>query len=196
MTRPLILALDVAGLPHRWINYENACYYYAKDLVAWSMGQNGRFTVYGGISGDTGNRSFLDIDTIIAIKGQQHNAFRHNNVPPLTNRALFRRDNNMCAYCGTEYSGSKLTRDHVIPKRMNGPNTWENVVTACGSCNRRKGDKLPERAGMPLLYVPYAPNRSEFLILSNRRILADQMEFLLKTVGKNSRLHDQPIIEH
>ena len=42
---------------------------------------------------------------------------------------------------------------------------------------------------MPLIYVPYVPNRNETFILTNRRILADQMEWLLGGVPAHSRLH-------
>jgi hypothetical protein len=54
-----------------------------------------------------------------------------------------------------------------------------NVVTACRSCNHRKGNRTPEQAHMPLLYAPYVPSLWEDFILRNRRILADQMEFLM-----------------
>jgi hypothetical protein len=52
------------------------------------------------------------------------------------------------------------------------------VVTACRSCNTRKGNRIPEQANMPLLAIPYVPNWAEYLALSNRTILGDQMEFL------------------
>jgi hypothetical protein len=52
------------------------------------------------------------------------------------------------------------------------------VVTACKRCNARKGSRSPEEAHMPLLAIPYVPNLAEYLVLRNRRILADQMEFL------------------
>jgi 5-methylcytosine-specific restriction endonuclease McrA len=64
-----------------------------------------------------------------------------------------------------------------------------NVVTACRSCNERKGSRLPEEAGMELVYAPYIPNRAEFLILANRRILTDQMAFLKQHVAAHSRVH-------
>jgi hypothetical protein len=41
---------------------------------------------------------------------------------------------------------------------------------------------------MELLYAPYVPNKAEYLILTNRRILADQMEFLKQHVASHSRL--------
>jgi hypothetical protein len=65
---------------------------------------------------------------------------------------------------------------------------WTNVVTCCERCNQRKGDRTPEEAGMQLLYVPYAPSWAEHLILKNRNILADQMEFLLAFIPATSRI--------
>jgi hypothetical protein len=68
-------------------------------------------------------------------------------------------------------------------------------VTACTRCNNRKDSRTPEQAEMPLLYVPYVPNKSEALILANRNILADQAEFLLNLVPKHSRLHKESLKE-
>lgn len=69
-----------------------------------------------------------------------------------------------------------------------GRDGWMNVVTACRACNHRKSDRTPEQAHMPLLYAPYVPSLWEDFILRNRRILADQMEFLMAHVPKSSRL--------
>lgn len=187
MTHPLILQLDSAGEPSRWINYERAVFYFCKDLVSWTYGEN-ETTIFGGKSRMTGAQSFLDLPSIVAIKGKVGR--RPFKVPTLTNRALFRRDHNICAYCATAFSPSDLTRDHVHPRSRGGPDEWKNVVTACGSCNRVKDDRTPEEAHMPLVYLPYAPSKAEYLILMNRTILADQMDFLLNRVGSNSRLLD------
>jgi 5-methylcytosine-specific restriction endonuclease McrA len=64
-----------------------------------------------------------------------------------------------------------------------------NVVTACKGCNARKDNKTLREAKMELLYVPYAPNHYENLLLQNRSILKDQMEYLLSGVPKHSRLN-------
>ena len=53
MDKPLILSLDAHGIPHRWISWQQACFYYAKDLVAWTLGEE-KFTYYGGICRRTG----------------------------------------------------------------------------------------------------------------------------------------------
>lgn len=187
---PLVLQLDVAGNPARWITYEDSAYYYSKDRVAWAMGEVD-LTIFGGMNAASGQRSSLTMNTILAIKGEVSEKQQRvlYGTPPLTNRALFRRDDQICAYCGDHFSTSHLTRDHVHPRSKGGRDVWENVVTACGPCNKFKDDRdIDNIPNMKLLYVPYAPNRAEFLILSNRRILADQMEFLMKRVPKESRL--------
>ena len=90
---------------------------------------------------------------------------------------------------GARFYPEDLTREHIIPFAQNGVDTWMNVVTACRACNHRKSSRTPEQAHMPLLYTPYVPSLWEDFILRNRRILADQMEFLMAHLPKNSRLH-------
>ena len=188
MDSPLILSLDAHGVPHRWISWQQACFYYAKNLVAWTLGDE-TFTYYGGISRITGERSSITAHSIVAIKGKALAAKGFNQVPPLNNRELFRRDRHMCAYCGGEFSYFRLTRDHITPLSRGGRDTWMNCITACRGCNGRKGNRLPEEARMGLLYLPYVPSLHEDMILRGRRILADQMEFLLASVPRSSRLH-------
>jgi len=67
---------------------------------------------------------------------------------------LFCRDNHKCCYCNNT---KNLTIDHVIPKSRGGKNSWENLITCCWSCNKFKGNKTPEEAGMKLLSTPYSP---------------------------------------
>ncbi len=109
-------------------------------------------------------------------------------MPPLNNRELFRRDRHICAYCGGEFSFLRLTRDHIRPVSRGGTDTWMNVVTACRACNGVKRNRVPEESGLELIYAPYVPNKAEYLILTNRKILADQMEFLVQHVSSHSRV--------
>ena len=187
-TFPLILTLDTNGIPHRWITWQHACFYYAKNQIAWAAGEHA-FTVQGGYNRISGERSKIAASSIIAIKGKAMAMRAFSQVPPLNNRELCHRDRYLCAFCGSSLPASKLTRDHVIPFSRGGRDTWMNVVTACRSCNEKKSDRTPEMAHMELLYLPYVPNRAEYLILTNRRILADQMEFLAQHVPAQSRLH-------
>lgn len=182
-----VLALDAAGAPHRWISVEDAIFYKCKDLVAWEVGDE-LFTFRGGVNARSGERSTMSVRSIVALSGSSH-AAREFRTPQVTRELLFRRDRMMCAYCGGVFRDADLTADHIQPESRAGAWSWMNLVAACRGCNSRKDNRTPEEARMPLLYVPYVPNRNEAFILANRRILADQMEFLLQGVPRHSRLH-------
>lgn len=184
--RPLILTLDMHGQPHRWVTWQHALFYYSKNLVAWDAGEE-CFTFYGGTSRVTGARSVMVANSIIAIKGKALPSRSLLQTPPLSNRELFHRDRQICAYCGAELPVARLTRDHILPVSRGGQDQWMNVVTACRPCNQRKAGRTPEQAHMLLLYAPYVPNKAEYLILSNRNILADQMDFLARHLPAQSR---------
>jgi hypothetical protein len=181
-----VLALDASGLPRRWLNFEDAITYHAKGMVVWSLGETiAKFR--GGVNNE-GVESVIETPSIIAIRGSGFSISKVGKVT-LSNRALFSRDRYTCAYCGGRFLTSQLSRDHVIPKCEDGQDIWTNVVTACTPCNLKKGRKFIEDINMKLLYVPYEPNHYENMILQNRNILADQMEYLLSGVPKTSRLH-------
>ena len=174
----LILRLDVSGTPVTWIDWQDAVSLYCRDLIAWTAG-NQEFIFHGGVNRSSGLRSMVNVSSIVAVKRSA--LIRHHGkrtIPPLTNRELFLRDAHLCMYCGHQHLEANLTRDHVTPLSRGGTDRWSNVVTACRHCNTRKGNRNPEEANMPLLAIPYVPNWAEYLALSNRKILADQMEFL------------------
>jgi 5-methylcytosine-specific restriction endonuclease McrA len=63
-------------------------------------------------------------------------------------RNIFLRDNYSCSYCDRQLNAEELSIDHILPKSRGGKETWENLTTACKSCNCLKGDRTPEEAGM------------------------------------------------
>ena len=191
----LILQLDSQGQPTKWITWQTAVIYHAKNQVSWSMGEFA-FTFHGGDNRVTGKQSVITTSSIIALKGNANSAKRRYKTPTLGNRELFSRDRHMCAYCGGIFSDNKLSADHILPTSRGGQDVWMNVVTACGRCNQKKDDKTPEEAGMQLLYVPYIPSAVEHLLLKNRSVLTDQMEFLLKFVPDNSRIKREFLSKH
>ena len=71
--------------------------------------------------------------------------------------SVFARDANTCQYDGRTYPVGELTIDHVVPRTAGGRSTWDNVVTACTDCNRRKGGRTPEQAGLKLIKTPVRP---------------------------------------
>jgi 5-methylcytosine-specific restriction endonuclease McrA len=91
----------------------------------------------------------------------------------VTNRALFLRDGHACQYCGRHLSalrkGERLTRDHVLPRCRGGKDEWANVVTACSSCNGRKGSRTPQEAGLPSPGNLRSPTRAQLEALRRSR---------------------------
>lgn len=182
-----LLSLDAHGRVLDWINWQHASCLYARDAVAWTLGDP-CLHIHGGINRSSGLRSGLDLHPIIAARGHARSR-APDPTPNLSNPALFARDGHLCLYCGQQYPRPVLTRDHVLPLSKGGLDVWENVVSACFHCNSRKSNRTPQQAGMPLLAVPFRPSWIEHLILSNRNILADQMAFLRAQLPKRSKLH-------
>ncbi len=180
-----LLGLDAHGRALDWLSWQDATCLYARDAVAWTLGEP-CLAVHGGINRTHQTRSIIQLHPIIAARGHVRPS-AIDPTPTLTNLALFARDQHLCLYCGRRFQRSTLTRDHVQPTSKGGRDCWENVVTACVQCNSRKGSRTPQQAGMPLLAVPYRPSWIEHLILSNRNILADQMSFLRAQLPKNPR---------
>ncbi len=82
----------------------------------------------------------------------------------LSRKNILLRDRNTCQYCGILLPSAELTLDHVVPRSRGGASTWENLVAACHSCNRRKGNHLLARnrsheaaARAPPLQPPHQP---------------------------------------
>lgn len=182
-----ILALDIAGNPFRWLDIERAITYAARGKVAWEIGDDE--LIFRGGTRRSGERSKVTLRPVIAL-AKSEAMVRHLQSLPLghDNALLFRRDREICAYCGERFDRRSLTRDHIVPRAWGGKDVWTNVVTACRICNMRKACRTPDEARMPLLYIPYEPCRFEHFILTGRRILADQMEYLAARLPRHSRL--------
>ncbi len=86
----------------------------------------------------------------------------------ITRKAVLARDAYTCQYCGREQGG--LTVDHVIPRSRGGSSAWDNIVAACAPCNRKKGNRLPNEASMPLRAHPKAPGPTIFIRIAAPRV--------------------------
>lgn len=182
---PLILRLNAAGQPIEWLEWQEAVCLYARELVVWTLGDVVR-EVRGGCSRFTGQRSVMELPSIIACGGERLAKPRMNY--PLSNPTLFARDGFTCMYCATHFPASQLTRDHIVPLSKGGADRWENVVAACRRCNQHKANRLLEDLDMELVALPYRPNNAEYLaLLNSRRILGDQMQFLRSQFSKNGQ---------
>lgn len=92
----------------------------------------------------------MKIPSVIALKQY----VRPSEYPAFTRFNLFLRDHFACQYCGAI---DELTFDHVVPRRMGGKTTWDNVATACAPCNLLKGGRTPKDAGLQLAVKPHKP---------------------------------------
>ena len=188
----LVLRTDISGMPLEWIGFQEAAKLHYLGHVVYSLGTY-LYTVHGGINSQTGLRSQIKINSILATHSRYFattKAGKHY-VPPLNNHGLFKRDNHLCLYCGEHFRHSSLSRDHVTPLSLEGEDIWDNVVTACKRCNNYKAGRTPEHARMQLLAIPFTPTHAEYVFLQGRQILSDQMEFLRAHFPRKSSLHQR-----
>jgi 5-methylcytosine-specific restriction endonuclease McrA len=85
---------------------------------------------------------------------------------PFSRANIYARDEYRCQYCAEEHATSDLTFDHVIPVSQGGRKDWENIVTCCVTCNRRKGGRTPEEARMRLVRHPRRPTSAPAIRIS------------------------------
>jgi 5-methylcytosine-specific restriction endonuclease McrA len=79
----------------------------------------------------------------------------------LTRKNIILRDGHRCQYCGT--TRGSMTIDHIVPRKLKGADTWDNMVCACIKCNNHKSDRTPEQAGMKLVKKPTRPSHITFI---------------------------------
>jgi 5-methylcytosine-specific restriction endonuclease McrA len=92
----------------------------------------------------------------------------------LTKREILRRDEYTCQYCGQHTTS--LTVDHVVPRRLGGRHSWDNLVAACPNCNHRKGGRTLEQVQMRLLRHPQEPPSSALYLFA--RHLRENQDWL------------------
>ena len=99
----------------------------------------------------------MRLPSVIALKAYVHLDRR----PAFTRFNVFLRDHFCCQYCGIDARSEDLTFDHLVPRSRGGRTSWCNVLTACQTCNLRKGDRLPEECGMHPLRPAVEPTTFE-----------------------------------
>lgn len=175
-----ILLIDQSGYPYKWVGFERAAYYLFKDAVSWVPTESS-YLVQGGVNAITQQRSHLRIPAILAIKNAKAGS-TYVGDKRKSSRAVFRRDSNLCAYCGNSFHDSQLTLDHVIPSSRGGDNSWKNLISACFPCNNRKGSRTPDEAGMPLRFKPFVPTKAQYLNFTQPVKLDCQAEWISKFI--------------
>jgi 5-methylcytosine-specific restriction endonuclease McrA len=83
---------------------------------------------------------------------------RRAHGPRFSRQNVYLRDNFRCQYCNCSGTLLNLTLDHLVPLARGGKTTWDNIVTACKSCNLRKGARTIEELGLRLQRPPERPH--------------------------------------
>ena len=107
----LVLRTDVSGMPLEWIDYKEAARLYHQEQVAYTCGSL-VYRLYGGVNARSGNRTVVEVNSIVATVGHTGNPgnTRNDYVPPLNNETLFRRDAYLCLYCGGRFHSRELSK--------------------------------------------------------------------------------------
>lgn len=93
--------------------------------------------------------SIVRLLKFVSIKKQKDVYFSRQNI--------YSRDNFSCQYCNSKLGQQELSFDHVVPRSLGGETSWENIVTACVPCNRKKAGRTPVQARMRLIRKPFKP---------------------------------------
>ena len=136
--------------------------YYPLSLWSWQDSIKSAFldrvTIVNNYDRIVRSPSFsMKLPSVIALKSY----IKPKSNPNFTRFNVFLRDKFMCQYCG---SNSELTFDHLLPRSKGGKTDWNNVVTACSSCNVQKGGRLfYDNSEMSLQQIPYQPSTEDLL---------------------------------
>ena len=142
------------------LNYEplNVCHFHRAVILLWQgkaeILENGRGLIHTASSA-------VPIPSVIRLV---YYVKRPRPQRKLTRREIFIRDSYTCQYCGKQTRD--LTLDHVVPRFLGGPHSWENLVSACGPCNRHKAGRNPVQAQMKLLHQPFRPRFSSYHLIN------------------------------
>ena len=83
-----VLRTDVAGMPLEWIDYREAVRLYHSEQVAYDCGTR-LYTIFGGFSSFDGERSRIDVNSIIATHGTSQSLSRNRVFYKENTRMLF-----------------------------------------------------------------------------------------------------------
>lgn len=91
--------------------------------------------------------------------------FRNHTIR-FSRQNIYLRDRYQCQYCGRTKHPDELTYDHVVPRSMGGLTAWDNIVTCCLPCNKKKGGRTPQQARMNLIGKPKRPSWHPILMIT------------------------------
>ena len=97
-------------------------------------------------------RLAIELPTVVRLN---HHVRRPMPILHVSRKSIFARDHYTCQYCGSR--NVPLTIDHVVPRERGGGDDWTNLVCCCTKCNNKKGNRMPDEAGMRIRHAPFRP---------------------------------------
>lgn len=186
--RTLILNAD--GLPIAIVGWKRAICLVMEERVT-------QLEFYHDVEARDGKGRAHPIPAVVSLNKYVRRDYRK---APFCRKNVLLRDGCMCAYCDAKLPPSDLTMDHVIPrskwKGAGTPTCWENIVTCCHACNRRKGDKSCEDANMFPRVHPATPSYGELFVGLNPyrdRIPKEWMTYLIHLPLFKSIMHHEQV---
>lgn len=161
-----VLVLNCDFLPMSVIDWRRALTLYYKNAENPKIGVEVIEYYQGAVARDSKGRSH----PIPAVVKSAEYIKPRKNGPAFSRKNVFIRDQLTCQYCGQQHKPEELTFDHVTPRckwdnsKHGTPTRWENIVTCCVSCNKKKADKTLKQAGMRLLREPKRPTPHTFVL--------------------------------
>ena len=128
------------------------------------------------------SRGPVPVPRVIVLRSYDRMPRRHVRF---SRANVFARDDHTCQYCGERFPKGDLNLDHVVPRSHGGRSTWENVVTSCVDCNRRKGGRTPEQAGFRLNKKPARPRWTPLASLPLASHRHDEWRPFLRVVDRS-----------
>lgn len=107
---------------------------------------------------------YFELPSVIILREYVRVPYFRSKSP--SKRNVYRRDGHKCQYCGCHLNSKNASIDHVMPRSRGGGHSWDNIVSACKPCNRKKSNRTPEEARMPLHNTPSAPTRNAIIFAS------------------------------
>ncbi len=163
-----VVVLNASYEPLNVVTIHRAVVYLVKERADVVAAVPGR--IYRAASGEE-----FPVPAVVRLRKMIKVPYFYKELP-FSREALFARDSLRCGYCDRQLRKSEATIDHVLPKSRGGRLEFRNTVTACSTCNGRKRDRLPEEAGMKLLFDPKPVFRRDRLLIAIAETGADLAE--------------------
>lgn len=172
-----VLQLNTTWEPMNFIADVDAMYLINKGRAKIIHNMEGNLSVWDDLVYRSATQEWPIPATIVLVGSRVNHRPRR---PRFRKKVLFNRDKWTCAYCRKKLNHRSATVDHIHPDSKGGLTTWENCVTACGACNRRKANKLLSESGMTLHYLPKAPSSLDFWDISRCSAYHSDWDIFLK----------------